>query len=1132
MSTRSSRQRPMTFTGCWTCKARKVRCDERPSACRNCETRGIPCGGYDIRLQWMSDPFAQPATSSSRGRRSIRLDRAGGHRYRMKEITDFLSTIDSHAETGLALTKGPFSTFPICHSKATPPCDFDTPSELPQESRGIAQSDDHILSLDLDHDSVCGTEMLSLNSTTAAPQCISASTFSNEDESNSFDDASFAAGSIVDVEESTDQGDALSNTVTCSISSTETNRALWMRDCVFGSSSSAYSTFSCLNSLPIQHVQTSLFGNPEADLLMHHYMIHVADVLLPIIHPQNPYRGLYVPTALEGATFHGLDPRATKTKVHSALYNALLASAAFHLWNCDRTQSQYQKMGLKHRHQALRSLQAAVNTTTLAADHQILLMAMLSLVTIGVMSGEDDGFMVHLKGIAQLRNSRRRWRIISGPTRQLNEISAFLALMARTTSLQVHSSTWVSENDDVSNAEDTVIHSGSCYGYMYGITPQIAAAIQETCRLAEFAAQYDRQGHEAIPDDLLEACEALGNRLLSWSLESEATSSIPANDTIMLMIFNLQANAWHHAALIYYYCRIQRYNASDLTGEVERVAEYMHAAEDAKAGIKFNRASIMAPITWPMFIASFNAVGSQRDECRAWWERVQHYGIANIRRQWDIIQQVWKDVDEPQQKGHGSRSWAAILVFEMAGIVDVVVIGAGLSGLQAALDIHAAGRSVAVLESRDRVGGKTSSIKRFDGKGIQEAGAAWLNDTNQSHVWSYVKKFGLSPVVQNIVGSVASEDANGDCHMFPFGEMPKFGQLEIDNTTAMRDMVETASLDHATFDQPKRGELDSINFEQWLRDSGAGTRALQTARLWCRGTLGQDPSEVSALAFLEIARGGLGIVKLRYDGKDGAQFLRLQEGTQSISFGMAEMLPRGSIILSSPVTSVAQHTSKLYTVTTANGHALNARKVIVSIPSPTYRNISFTPPLPLQKQMYTTTARYGCYIKFVALFKTPFWRERGACGLAQSFRGPINHCRDTSVDDQGNYALACFLCAGPGRKWAALSDEERCEAILEQLGSLFEVGYDAVKTEFLGSITSEWMQDRWAGWGCPLPATPPGAMGSGADGERIAEKFGGVYFVGTELTNEWRGYMEGALRSGKRGAAQALSDLGADEVRL
>lgn len=113
----------------------------------------------------------------------------------------------------------------------------------------------------------------------------------------------------------------------------------------------------------------------------------------------------------------------------------------------------------------------------------------------------------------------------------------------------------------------------------------------------------------------------------------------------------------------------------------------------------------------------------------------------------------------------------------MVSAVDAIIVGAGLSGLQAAITLHEAGRSVVVLEARDRVGGKTCSVQRPDGKGVQEVGATWLNDTNQSHIWSYCKKFGLTPVVQNIQGLVASEDADGVCHMFPFGQLPRVSGL-------------------------------------------------------------------------------------------------------------------------------------------------------------------------------------------------------------------------------------------------------------------------------------------------------------------------------------------------------------------
>ncbi|KAF4548380.1 Flavin containing amine oxidoreductase-like protein 3 [Elsinoe fawcettii] len=468
----------------------------------------------------------------------------------------------------------------------------------------------------------------------------------------------------------------------------------------------------------------------------------------------------------------------------------------------------------------------------------------------------------------------------------------------------------------------------------------------------------------------------------------------------------------------------------------------------------------------------------------------------------------------------------------MAKVVDAVIIGAGLSGLQAAVDLQEAGRSFIILEARDRIGGKTWSVPRKDGKGLQESGAAWINDTNQSHVWQWVQRFGLSTVVQNVTGDVACEDEEGNCHFFPFGGLPKFDQADVDNINHLRNTVEVTCLDPDTFKQPLRSEIDNLSFEQWCRNVGAGRRAIQTATLWCRGTLGHDPSEVSALAFLEIARGGLGIINLRYDGKHGAQHLRIMEGTQSIAVNMAKLLPANSIRLNSAVEAVTKTSARSYKVDTYDGQNFLARKVIVSVPGPAYKNVTFDPPLPSAKETYTTNVRHGCYLKYICLFKSPFWRRQGSCGLAQSFKGPINHCRDTSIDSQENFALTCFITSAPGRRWLSLDDAQRRNAVLDQVASLFHVSQETIQAEFLDSVTAQWMNDRWAGWGCPFAAPPPGTIGLAEDGALAREKVDGLYFVGTELTDQWRGYMEGALRSGKRGASQVLADLTNRDARL
>lgn len=104
---------------------------------------------------------------------------------------------------------------------------------------------------------------------------------------------------------------------------------------------------------------------------------------------------------------------------------------------------------------------------------------------------------------------------------------------------------------------------------------------------------------------------------------------------------------------------------------------------------------------------------------------------------------------------------------------DVVVVGAGLSGLQAAVDVQNAGLTCIVLEARDRVGGKTWSIDAL-GKGAGvDVGAAWINDTNQSRIYALAEKFGLKTVVQNTKGSVIQEDFDGSTSLYPYGGVPE-----------------------------------------------------------------------------------------------------------------------------------------------------------------------------------------------------------------------------------------------------------------------------------------------------------------------------------------------------------------------
>jgi monoamine oxidase len=103
---------------------------------------------------------------------------------------------------------------------------------------------------------------------------------------------------------------------------------------------------------------------------------------------------------------------------------------------------------------------------------------------------------------------------------------------------------------------------------------------------------------------------------------------------------------------------------------------------------------------------------------------------------------------------------------------DVIVIGGGLSGLQAAYNVQKAGLSCIVLEARDRVGGKVWSRSATKGSGWVDLGAAWINDTNQSEAWALGKMLKLEFVEQLTEGACILHDGQAQRSLFPYGEIP------------------------------------------------------------------------------------------------------------------------------------------------------------------------------------------------------------------------------------------------------------------------------------------------------------------------------------------------------------------------
>ncbi|PYH47873.1 putative flavin-containing amine oxidase [Aspergillus saccharolyticus JOP 1030-1] len=458
------------------------------------------------------------------------------------------------------------------------------------------------------------------------------------------------------------------------------------------------------------------------------------------------------------------------------------------------------------------------------------------------------------------------------------------------------------------------------------------------------------------------------------------------------------------------------------------------------------------------------------------------------------------------------------------GEVDVLVIGAGLSGLAAAESVIQSGLSCLILEGRDRVGGKTWTQPLPSGTGVVDLGAAWINDTNQTEMISLARRAGVELIEQNTTGNCLLEQADGPTVLFPYGQTPCITPQAQSELDSVREMCE-ADCQALSCSDPADPALDSRSFDAYLQSRNVSPAARATAAVWTRAMLGHEPTDVSALYFLNYCRSGGGLIQMRSDRRHGAQYLRVREGTQRFSQAIAADLPADTIQFNERVAAIRQRpgTGTGAVVVSRSGRAIHAQTVICAIPTPVIKSIRFDPALPPKKQLLVDSFRYGYYTKVMLVFRSAWWVARGYCGLVQSFRGPASIYRDTSSPRDGKYVLTAFLAGESGRQWAQEKEVRlREQTLLTQLGQIYNEP-DLPAREFVEALGHEWCEEELAGGGCPCPALPPGVLTLA--GEALRQPVGNVHFVGTETAAEWKGYMEGAVRSGRRGAREVVQGL-------
>uniref|UniRef100_A0A8H7NQJ8 Amine oxidase n=1 Tax=Bionectria ochroleuca TaxID=29856 RepID=A0A8H7NQJ8_BIOOC len=456
--------------------------------------------------------------------------------------------------------------------------------------------------------------------------------------------------------------------------------------------------------------------------------------------------------------------------------------------------------------------------------------------------------------------------------------------------------------------------------------------------------------------------------------------------------------------------------------------------------------------------------------------------------------------------------------------VDVVVVGGGFSGLKSAYDLQQSGLSTVVLEAKEAIGGRSRSINRKSGEGIIELGATWINNTTQPRVTALVDKFGLDTAVQYTAGDSVFQGPDGEARRIPPGS-PNAGNEEdaAVEISLLGKVSEAAEAVNITYwkDYP---EDQDLTVDEWVAKHGYGdsSHARGLAGHLVRALVGREPHETGVHYLLDYIKSGLGLESLNSEDEGGAQYLKIKQGTTSIATNLAKAMTPGSVLVSTPVKAIKQHKDTSI-VTAQTGQVFKAKKVIIAIPTNTYRDITFSPPLPKKKETLVSNTKPGIYGKMILSYNEPWWRDAGLVGKFTSVSGPVCFSWDTSDPAKSQYSLAVFIAGDIATRWHALSDAERKSSIISHLESLVGKDLASKARDVLEINYAEWTKEEFI-WGAPTSAMGPGLLRK--YGDALRESYGNLHFGGGETAYEWKGYLEGAVRAGERVAAEVIEALG------
>ena len=478
--------------------------------------------------------------------------------------------------------------------------------------------------------------------------------------------------------------------------------------------------------------------------------------------------------------------------------------------------------------------------------------------------------------------------------------------------------------------------------------------------------------------------------------------------------------------------------------------------------------------------------------------------------------------------GCGSNAKASTTAPSGNFSTEFVIVGAGLAGLACARQLAQAGRDVLVVEARDRVGGRTwnREVTAPGAKSgtIVEIGGQWVGPT-QDRVLAYIDELGLSTFKTYNDGNYV-DYRNGRLQEYgqlfpadplniglnripptdPAGAAEAGAAIEI-----LNGMAADVPLDNPAA-APDAIAWDSMTFQSWMDQNLFTPGGKSLVQLVIEAVFSVQPRDVSLLHVLFYIHSA-GNLNLLINTADGAQDSRVVGGTQLISIRMAEQLGV-RVLLNAPVARIEQDDAGV--TVRGEGFSVRGKRCVVTAPPALAARIRYQPLLPALRDQMTQRMPMGSVIKLQCVYPTPFWRDAGLAGQATSDTGPVKITFDNSPPDAHIGVMMGFIEGEDGRRATEMTLEQRRQGAIESFVRYF--GEQA--RDPLEYIELSWMDEEWSR-GCYGGVFGPGAW---LDfGHTLRAPVGRIHWAGTETAEIWNGYLDGAIRSGERAAAELLA---------